>query len=101
MHLADLQILSRGRPAADGAVRRPPRLGAQGDLERRRLGQVFERPHDRAIRRRDLERQAVPGAMNRTADRKRTTPMTISPLAGKPAPKEMLVDVARLDREYY
>jgi phosphoglucomutase len=27
--------------------------------------------------------------------------MTISPLAGKPAPKEMLVDVARLDREYF
>jgi phosphoglucomutase len=27
--------------------------------------------------------------------------MTISPLAGKPAPKEMLVDVARLEREYY
>ena len=26
--------------------------------------------------------------------------MTISPLAGKPAPKEMLVDVARLEREY-
>src|SRR5580704_17495591 len=27
--------------------------------------------------------------------------MTISPLAGKPAPKEMLVDVARLEREYF
>ena len=27
--------------------------------------------------------------------------MTISPLAGKPAPKEMLIDVARLEREYY
>ena len=26
---------------------------------------------------------------------------TISPLAGKPAPKEMLVDPARLEREYY
>jgi phosphoglucomutase len=26
--------------------------------------------------------------------------MTISPLAGKPAPKELLVDVARLEREY-
>ena len=28
-------------------------------------------------------------------------PLTISPLAGKPAPKEMLVDLARLEREYY
>src|SRR5512145_2045134 len=27
--------------------------------------------------------------------------MTISPLAGKPATKEMLVDLARLEREYY
>jgi len=27
--------------------------------------------------------------------------MAVSPLAGKPAPKEMLVDVARLVREYY
>ena len=27
--------------------------------------------------------------------------MTISPHAGKPAPKDMLVDVARLEREYY
>jgi len=27
--------------------------------------------------------------------------MEISPLAGKPAPKSMLVDLARLEREYY
>src|SRR6266436_9701524 len=27
--------------------------------------------------------------------------MTISPLAGKPAPKHMLVDLARLEREYF
>jgi phosphoglucomutase len=26
---------------------------------------------------------------------------TISPLAGKPAPKELLVDLARLERQYY
>ena len=28
-------------------------------------------------------------------------PLTISPLAGKPAPKELLVDLARLERDYY
>ena len=28
-------------------------------------------------------------------------PVTISPLAGKPAPQSMLVDLARLEREYY
>src|SRR6266478_6006117 len=27
--------------------------------------------------------------------------MVISPLAGKPAPKQLLVDLARLEREYY
>src|ERR1700745_3682886 len=27
--------------------------------------------------------------------------MTISPLAGKPAPKDILIDLARLEREYY
>ena len=27
--------------------------------------------------------------------------MTISPLACKPAPKEMLIDAARLEREYF
>src|SRR5262249_33532053 len=27
--------------------------------------------------------------------------MTISPLAGKPAPKDILVDLVRLEREYY
>jgi phosphoglucomutase len=26
---------------------------------------------------------------------------TISPLAGRPAPKEILIDVARLERDYY
>ena len=34
-------------------------------------------------------------------DTKTKKPVTISPLAGKPAPKEMLVDPARLEREYY
>src|SRR5271165_1281392 len=29
------------------------------------------------------------------------TQVTISPLAGRPAPKEMLVDVARLEQEYF
>src|SRR5271170_1341729 len=36
-----------------------------------------------------LEKQSVAGGP------------AISPLAGKPAPKEMLIDVARLDREYF
>src|SRR5438876_2505547 len=31
----------------------------------------------------------------------RNCPMAISPLAGKPAPKDMLVDLTRLEREYF
>jgi len=38
-----------------------------------------------------LERQSMAGRPKET----------ISPLAGKPAPKEMLVDVARLERDYF
>jgi phosphoglucomutase len=39
------------------------------------------------------------GILSATVERKQ--PMTISPLAGKPAPKDILVDLARLEREYY
>src|SRR5262249_35895367 len=33
--------------------------------------------------------------------KERRQPMTISPLAGKPAPKDILVDLTRLEQEYY
>ena len=44
-------VLSRGGPEADRVVRRRRRLGAQGHPERGRLREVFQRPHDRPIRR--------------------------------------------------
>src|SRR5690348_14616431 len=47
-----------------------------------------------------LRRSGTPNRVR--CRRKRGFPeMTISPLAGKPAPKEMLVDLVRLEREYY
>src|SRR6185503_6629532 len=49
--------------------------------------------HHCRIRCLHLEGAAMPRAVERRS--------TISPLAGQPAPKEMLVDVARLEREYY
>ena len=88
MHLADLALVPRRGPTALRAVRRPRRLGAQGHPQRRRLRQVLQRPHHRRVRGRDLEREAMPGGV-------------ISPLAGKPAPPALLVDPARLEREYY
>ena len=38
--------------------------------------------------------------MPHTLETQSTGP-ALSPLAGKPAPKEMLIDVARLEREYF
>ena len=40
-------------------------------------------------------------AIVQTMSKDQNTRETISPLAGKPAPQEMLVDLARLEREYY
>src|SRR4029077_19630717 len=60
-----------------------------------RLWKIFERPHHCSVRVRDLECESLPGAIGRIIR------MAISPLAGKPAPKEMLVDLSRLEREYF
>jgi hypothetical protein len=43
-----------------------------------------------------VDRKAPPGPEWRVAH----TP-AVSPLAGRPAPKDMLIDVARLEREYF
>src|SRR3974377_1957783 len=51
---------------------------------------------------RSLSTRPRSGMQNRVrCHRKGSAGMTISPLAGKPAPKEMLIDSARLEREYY
>src|SRR5579863_7094635 len=72
-------------------------MGAQSNLERRQLREVFERSLDRGIRKRDLEGGTMPG----TLETQSLTGERISPLAGKPAPKELLVNVARLEKEYF
>src|SRR6516162_6151315 len=41
------------------------------------------------------------GLVQRASMKERKRPMTISPLAGKPAPKDILVDLTRLEQEYY
>jgi phosphoglucomutase len=72
-------------------------MGAESHLERRQLREVFERSLDCGIRKRDLEG----GTMPSTLEKQSVTGENISPLAGKPAPKELLVDVARLEKEYF
>ena len=39
--------------------------------------------------------------MPHTIEKSVTQQPTLSPLAGKPAPKELLIDLARLEREYF
>src|SRR5262249_18125520 len=95
MHLPDLQSYLDADQKALRALRRRGWLGAQSNSKHRRLREVLQRPHHRPIRDRDLECQTMSGAVGGIAD------MTISPLAGKPAPKEMLIDPVRLEREYF
>jgi phosphoglucomutase len=72
-------------------------MGAQSNLERRQLWKVFERSLNCGIRKRDLEGGTMPG----TLEKQSLTGEHISPLAGKPAPKDLLIDVARLQKEYF
>ena len=58
------EVLSRGGPAAGRTVCRPGRVGAQGHLERGRLGKVLQRPHHRRICSRNLEGEAMPSAVD-------------------------------------
>ena len=63
MHLADLKSYLEADQRLRRAVRRPGRLGAQGHPERGRLREVLQRPHDRRVRGRHLEREAMPGGL--------------------------------------
>src|SRR5947207_2087171 len=77
-------------------------MGPQGHPERGWLREVLERSHDCRVRRRHLARQALSGVgMEHTMVHDMKEPAGISPLAGKPAPSSMIVDLARLEREYY
>jgi len=43
----------------------------------------------------------MPGILEKRSKTEMATEIKISPLAGKPAPKELLVDVARLEKDYF
>src|SRR5882672_6488154 len=77
-------------------------MDAQGHPERGRLREVLERPHHCRVRGRHLACQTVPGAVvEQTVPPESNERARISPLAGKPAPKALLVDPARLEQAYY
>jgi phosphoglucomutase len=48
-----------------------------------------------------LEGETMPGTLESRSTVDAVNEIKISPLAGKPAPKELLVDVARLEKEYF
>jgi hypothetical protein len=48
-----------------------------------------------------LEGETMPNALEKIPVRRQATHSGISPLAGKPAPREMLVDLIRLEKEYF
>jgi phosphoglucomutase len=72
-------------------------MGAKSNPERCQLREVFGRSLDCGIRQRDLEGGTMPSSLETQSP----TGERISPLAGKTAPKELLVDVARLQKEYF
>src|SRR5262245_5292340 len=74
-------------------------MGEEGHFECGQLRKVLKRPHDCRVRSEYLEG----GTMSHTVAMQITTAgePSVSPLAGKPAPKEMLIDVARLERDYF
>src|SRR5271155_5093226 len=76
-------------------------MGAQSDPECREFRKVFERPHHRRICIRDLEGGTMPRSLETPSRPSAADDIAISPLAGKPASKEMLVDVGRLETEYF
>ena len=95
MHLADLTSYLDADQRLRELYADPRRLGTQGHPERRGLREILQRSRDRRVRTRNLGREAMPRSVEAQ------TASGVSPLAGRPAPPEMLVDLARLEREYF
>jgi hypothetical protein len=62
MHLADLTSYCKAQERL-GALYATRRMGAQSDPERGQLREVFERPLDCGIRKRDLEGGTMPSSL--------------------------------------
>jgi len=95
MHLADLTSYVQAQERLGELYADSGGWGEEGHFECRRLRKIFERSNNLGVRNRHLGSEAMPGLVE-------THPgASLSPLAGKPAPKEMLVGLARLEREYF
>src|SRR5262245_11316321 len=76
-------------------------MDAEGDSERGQFRKVFERSHHFGIRGRHLEGETMSNTLKKQSKTVEAAAGAVSPLAGKPATKEMLIDVARLEKEYF
>src|SRR5262245_58723945 len=85
-------------------------MDAEGHCQRGQFGEVLERPDHRRICQRHLARDAVSrligeGIVEKILEKTAADPTKerrmISPLAGKPAPTSILVDLVRLEQAYY
>ena len=63
MHLADLKSYAEAQERVGAAVRGSATWARKADPQRRLLRSLLQRPDDRRVRRRDLERPAVSGAI--------------------------------------
>src|SRR5215470_13096862 len=73
-------------------------MAPESHFERGEFRKVFKRPYHSRICKRDLEGGTMPHTLEKHSLPKGPT---LSPLAGKPAPEELLTDITRLEREYY
>src|SRR5215813_8034342 len=76
-------------------------MGAESHSERGEFRKILKRPHDRRICIRYLEGGTMPHTLEKQQTESVSKDPGLSPLAGKPAPKSMLIDVARLEKEYF
>src|SRR5215469_11451183 len=73
-------------------------MGPESHFERGEFRKVFKRPYHSRIRDRDLEGGTMPHTLEKESTAEGSA---ISPLAGKPAPNELLINPTRLQRDYY
>ena len=66
MHLADLAAYVKAQDEVGALYLKPEAWTRRAVAERGAFGQVLERPHDRAVRKRDLEGQAVSRRLRRS-----------------------------------
>src|SRR5271166_331574 len=76
-------------------------MGTQSHPERSQLWKILKRPQHCRICSRHLEGRTMSNTVETPSAGVPAHRSSLSPLAGKPAPKDMLVDVARLERDYF